>query len=108
MRIPGGDGSLIQLGLYATRVTGYISKYKKAASMVSAVGERVLSDGVYTVTHHGHRGSHKVILNAGENFPPCNICKDRVIFEFACHVGGNPHNAEHIRHDRDFTKTVAK
>jgi hypothetical protein len=31
-----------------------------------------------------------------------------VIFEFACHVGGNPHNAEHIRHDRDFTKTVAK
>jgi hypothetical protein len=71
--------------------------------MVSAVGERVLINGVYTVTHQGHRGSHKAVLNAGEIFPPCNTCKDRVIFEFASHVGGKPHDGEHIRNDRDFT-----
>ena len=76
--------------------------------MVSAVGERVLINGVYTVTHQGHRGSHKAILIGGDIFPPCNICKDRVIFEFASHVGGNRPDAEHIRHDRDFIKPAAK
>ena len=71
--------------------------------VVNGAGERVLINGVYTVTHLGHRGSHQATLNAGETFPECKVCKDKVIFEFAYHTDARP-VPEHLDRDPDFGK----
>jgi hypothetical protein len=72
--------------------------------VVNGAGERVLINGVYRVTHLGHRGSHEATLNEGEVFPACNVCKDKVIFEFVRHVDENQPQPEHIQYDPDFRK----
>ncbi len=39
--------------------------------------------GVYWVYHYAHRISHPARLEAGERFPRCHQCGDRVRFERA-------------------------
>ena len=50
--------------------------------MLLVVGAEVANSGVYRVTHREHRGSHEVVIHAGEFFPTCYVCGDQVEFEF--------------------------
>ncbi len=45
------------------------------------VGQAIVQSGIYRVLHSGHRVSHFVVLLAGESFPRCARCGDRVTFE---------------------------
>ncbi|MFL6387241.1 MAG: hypothetical protein ACJ71U_07110 [Terriglobales bacterium] len=36
--------------------------------------------GIYQVIHREHRMAHKVLVRAGDQFPPCNQCGDAVRF----------------------------
>jgi hypothetical protein len=50
-------------------------------------GMTVAASGVYEAFHGSHRISHEVPLIAGQQFPFCSRCKDRVRFEL---VKANP------------------
>ena len=43
-------------------------------------GKKVWSSGIYRVIHRRHRLPHEVTLIAGDIFPPCAQCGDRVRF----------------------------
>lgn len=43
-------------------------------------GELVPVAGVYVVLHNGHRAEHAVTMLAGDQFPPCSVCRDEVRF----------------------------
>lgn len=53
---------------------------------------------MYWVHHYQHRMSHLSYLKAGENFPACIKCGQRVRFEPA----PEPTAADHISLDADF------
>jgi len=61
-------------------------------------GERAISTGIYTATHHQHRKPHEVLVVEGEQFPKCRKCGIQVRFELL-------HTATDIKSDRDFGKT---
>ncbi len=42
--------------------------------------EAVPVSGVYRVEHQDHRETHDAILRAGEVFPACSVCDQRVRF----------------------------
>lgn len=44
-------------------------------------GQRVLQSGVYRVHHDSHRLMHQASLRAGETFPRCKQCGNKIIFE---------------------------
>ncbi len=44
-------------------------------------GDIVPQSGIYRVVHEGHRLPHLVTLLAGEKFPRCSRCDDKVHFE---------------------------
>jgi hypothetical protein len=57
-------------------------------------GERVQQSGAYLVQHAEHRNEHRVIAFAGDVFPFCKICKDRVRFRLLT-------PADYFAHDHD-------
>ncbi|HEV2964625.1 MAG TPA: hypothetical protein VG649_22545 [Candidatus Angelobacter sp.] len=61
--------------------------------------EVVPESGIYRVTHKGHRLPHEVTLLAGQIFPRCSKCKDRVQFEVVRH-------ASHIQAQPGFNVVV--
>ena len=66
-------------------------------------GSSVSKDGMYWVHHYQHRMPHLSYMKAGEGFPPCLKCGERVHFEIA----PEHQAAEHISHDSDFKKEPA-
>ena len=61
--------------------------------------ETVPESGIYRVMHEGHRLPHEVTLLAGQIFPRCSKCKDRVQFEVVRH-------ASHIQAQPGFNVVV--
>ena len=61
-------------------------------------GFPVPKEAMYWVHHYQHRVSHLSYLRAGENFPTCARCGDRVRFELAPEHSA----AAHISQDTDF------
>jgi len=61
-------------------------------------GSSVPQSGAYWVHHYQHRMSHLVYFQAGERFPQCMKCGQRVRFELA----PDHQRAEHISLDLDF------
>lgn len=57
--------------------------------------DRVPVSGVYQVRHDGHREEHEATLLAGEMFPACSGCQDKVRFVLK-------HRAVGIREGTDF------
>ena len=43
-------------------------------------GTKIQHSGIYRVFHAAHRLPHEVILIAGEEFPRCSKCQDKVKF----------------------------
>ena len=43
-------------------------------------GELVVRSGIYRLRHHKHRFSHEATLLAGESFPHCRYCGNKVKF----------------------------
>jgi hypothetical protein len=43
-------------------------------------GAICVQSGIYQVIHSAHRMAHKVLVRAGDQFPPCNGCGDAVRF----------------------------
>jgi len=60
-------------------------------------GRRVLTSGIYEVTHADHRRPHRVTAVMGENFPFCRDCGDQVRFRLV-------ESADHITVDWSFKK----
>jgi len=58
-------------------------------------GEVALEPGVYLVMHYQHRLYHYVTITAGEKFPACSGCGDRVRFRLFP-------RADAIQQDADF------
>ena len=59
-------------------------------------GERVKQSGIYEVIHDGdHRTAHDVVMLAGDLFPPCETCDERVRFQLV-------RTAPYIFQDDDF------
>ena len=63
------------------------AKSRRSKKAAGASKERFLPDavversGVYEAFHASHRITHKVTLIAGQTFPQCSRCRDRVRFE---------------------------
>jgi hypothetical protein len=67
----------------------------RPAQLFSA-GETVRETGIYEVIHdRGHRTAHEVVMLAGDSFPPCDICVERVRFRLV-------RTAPYIFQDEDF------
>lgn len=66
-------------------------------------GSPVPKDAMYWVHHYQHRVSHLSYLRAGENFPVCTKCGERVRFE----VAPEHSTAAHISLDSDFGGSAA-
>ena len=59
-------------------------------------GESVKQSGIYEVVHDAaHRDSHDVVMLAGDTFPPCETCENRVRFQLV-------RTAPYIFQDDDF------
>ncbi len=59
-------------------------------------GDIVRESGIFEVLHdREHRASHEVVMVAGNAFPPCDTCKDRVRFRLV-------RTAPYIFRDQDF------
>lgn len=59
-------------------------------------GEKVKQSGIYEVMHDGdHRVAHDVVMLAGDLFPACETCEERVRFELV-------RTAPYIFQDADF------
>lgn len=63
------------------------AKSQRSKKAASASKERFRPDevversGIYEAFHASHRITHEVTLIAGQSFPHCSRCKDRVRFE---------------------------
>ena len=44
-------------------------------------GEQIPDSGIYKVIHKTHRHAHENIFAAGQTFPPCKHCGDKVRFQ---------------------------
>ena len=44
-------------------------------------GEQIPASGIYKVIHRTHRHAHENIFAAGQTFPPCKHCGDKVRFQ---------------------------
>lgn len=51
-------------------------------------GERAETGGVYRVTHDGHRRPHDLSVKAGDPFPFCRACGDRVRYALIAPASG--------------------
>ncbi len=59
-------------------------------------GEPVQQSGIYEVVHEAqHRDAHDVVMLAGDVFPPCETCNQRVRFQLV-------RTAPYIFQDEDF------
>jgi len=59
-------------------------------------GDTVRQSGIYEVVHdREHRTSHEVVMVSGDQFPPCETCRDRVRFKLV-------RAATYIFFDQDF------
>lgn len=59
-------------------------------------GEIVRETGIYEVSHdRAHRELHEVVMLAGDAFPPCETCQERVRFRLV-------RTAPYIFQDQDF------
>jgi hypothetical protein len=59
-------------------------------------GDTVRQSGIYEVVHdREHRGSHEVVMVSGDQFPPCETCRERVRFKLV-------RAATYIFFDQDF------
>jgi hypothetical protein len=64
-------------------------------------GERALVTGIYEVVHQmKHRKRHKLLLQNGDLFPPCRVCKREVRFHLV-------QAAEIVSRDSDFAGPIA-
>jgi hypothetical protein len=64
-------------------------------------GERAQVTGIYEVVHQNkHRKRHKLLLQHGDLFPPCRICKRDVKFQLV-------QAAEMVSRDSDFAGPIA-
>lgn len=65
-------------------------------------GERALVTGIYEVVHEmKHRKRHKLLLQQGDLFPPCRVCKRDVRFQLV-------QAAETVAKDVDFAGPISK
>ncbi len=71
------------------------------AEQVFRPGERVSESGIYRVSHVEHRPEHEVTLFAGEDFPTCIRCGEKVRFRLE-------RSANSIQHDRYFKVKKAR
>lgn len=67
-------------------------------------GDRVPDTGVYWVYHYAHRISHTAQLQAGDSFPFCHQCGERVRFEPVSE--GSDSKAQPINHYADFRRAA--
>ena len=68
----------------------------RASSETFRSGESVKQSGIYEVMHDAeHRASHDVVMLAGDVFPPCETCAERVRFQLV-------RTAPYIFQDADF------
>ncbi|MBV9086948.1 MAG: hypothetical protein JOY79_05650 [Acidobacteriaceae bacterium] len=59
-------------------------------------GDTVRQSGIYDVVHdREHRPSHEVVMVSGDQFPPCETCRDLVRFKLV-------RAATYIFFDQDF------
>lgn len=58
-------------------------------------GQHILTSGIYRVKHSEHRLPNEVTLLKGQEFPRCEKCGDRVLFELL-------HAAPYVFADPDF------
>jgi hypothetical protein len=59
-------------------------------------GDTVRTSGIYEVIHdREHRASHEVVMISGDQFPPCDTCRERVRFKLV-------RAATYIFFDQDF------
>jgi hypothetical protein len=70
------------------------------AKKVFHPGERALITGIYEVAHHKHRKRHKLLLQQGNLFPPCRVCKRDVKFQLV-------QAAEPAARDSDFAGPIS-
>lgn len=71
------------------------------AKKASHPGERAQVTGIYEVAHQmKHRKRHKLLLQQGDLFPPCRVCKRDVVFQLV-------HAAEPVSKDTDFAGPIA-
>lgn len=64
-------------------------------------GERAQVTGIYEVVHQmKHRKRHKLLLQQGDLFPPCRVCKRDVKFQLV-------QAAETVSKDSDFAGPIA-
>jgi hypothetical protein len=59
------------------------------------VGQTAPSTGLYRIFHYQHRLPHNAVLRAGDVFPACHRCGERVTFQLST-------SAEPVLLDPDF------
>jgi hypothetical protein len=70
--------------------------HSRASGETFRSGESVKQSGIYEVIHDAaHRASHDVVMLAGDVFPPCETCAERVRFQLV-------RTAPYIFQDADF------
>ena len=70
--------------------------HSRASGNTFRTGETVKESGIYEVIHDAtHRASHDVVMLAGDVFPPCETCEQRVRFQLV-------RTAPYIFQDDDF------
>ena len=73
--------------------------------MVWLTGTVVRETGIYSVTHRGHRPTHRATIQQGEMLPVCRICGRTVEFEFVGPLTESD-EIEHVGYDPDFMESV--
>jgi hypothetical protein len=68
----------------------------RASTETFGCGDSVKQSGIYEVLHDGeHRTAHDVVMLAGDAFPPCETCDQKVRFRLV-------RTAPYIFQDADF------
>lgn len=69
---------------------------RSAADRNFRPGDTVRQSGIYEVLHdREHRDTHEVVMISGDQFPPCETCRDKVRFKLI-------RAATYIFYDQDF------
>jgi hypothetical protein len=69
---------------------------RAAADRYFRPGDTVRQSGIYEVLHdREHRVAHEVVMISGDQFPPCETCREKVRFKLS-------RAATYIFYDQDF------
>ena len=69
---------------------------RRGSDRTSRPGDTVRQSGIYEVVHERHhRVTHEVVMISGDQFPPCETCREHVRFKLV-------RAATYIFYDQDF------